>query len=168
MKFVKISHVCLRGLIQLRNDLVHYISSNKLPSELKNEERMCNKCGQLRVCSLLRSGGSQDSISLYDDSISHLNENQRKFFFKWYQMLELEFGGAEYKQFEAGELIWWKSKRELEATGYAVFDLKIDWNAINNQSTSSGQLSTERFFQFDFIKAHGWLMLKNDVKLSKL
>lgn len=158
MKFVKISHVCLRGLIQLRNDLVYYISSNKLPTELKNEERVCKNCPQLQTCSLLRSKNDcgQESIQVYDNSISYLNESHRQFFHKWYQMLEFEFGANEYKQFDAGELIWWKSKKELESLGFSVFDLKLDVKNITFNSTSDcGELSTERFFLFDFVKKTG-------------
>ena len=51
MKFIKTSHNNLKGLIQLRNDLVHFISSNNLPS-LKEDERFCSKCSLLTVCSL--------------------------------------------------------------------------------------------------------------------
>lgn len=160
MKFVKISHVCLRGLIQLRNDLVYYISANKLPTELKNEDRVCSKCPQIRVCSLLQDReSSQATIGVYENSISHLNDAHMSFFHKWYQMLELEFSSSQYKQFDAGELIWWKSQRELEASGFSVFDLALDLKSSKSacfaESQQSEQLSTDRFFSFDFVKTNG-------------
>lgn len=168
MKFVKINHVCLRGLIQLRNDLVGSISSNKLPEELKNEDRICSKCPQLRMCSLLRDpkSSNQDSIGLYDKSIGHLNDAHKDFFKKWYGMLEFEFGNAEYKQFESGELVWWKSKRELEATGFAVFDLVIYSNNSRRRSDCAAAdlplayddeaFALDRFFPLDLVKTNGF------------
>lgn len=159
MKFVKMSHVCLRGLIQLRNDLVYYISSNQLPLELKNEDRVCSKCPQLRMCSLLQlKEKSQANIDVYENSISHLNDAHQSFFHRWYQMLELEFGPSQYKQFEAGELIWWKSQKDLEATGFSVFDLILDTKETIPTCFSQSKnddLSTDRFILFDFIKANG-------------
>ena len=159
MKLVKISHVCLRGLIQLRNDLVYHISSNELPSELKNDERACSKCSQLRACSLLRkTNQQQDDIELYDKSIEHLTRAHKDFFYKWYDMLELEFGNSEYKQFESGELVWWKDKKDLEATGFAVFDLKIDLTGGHSGDQRVGQeegFTIDRFFLFEFVKANG-------------
>jgi hypothetical protein len=159
MKLVKISHVCLRGLIQLRNDLVYHISSNELPNELKNDERACSKCSQLRACSLLRkTNQQQDDIELYDKSIEHLTRAHKDFFYKWYDMLELEFGNSEYKQFESGELVWWKDKKDLEATGFAVFDLKIDLTGGHSGDQRVGQeegFTIDRFFLFEFVKANG-------------
>lgn len=161
MKFVKISHICLRGLIQLRNDLVHYISSNRLPSELKNEERVCSKCSHLRMCSLLRDKDScQTSIDTYDNSIDHLTEEHKNFFHKWYEMLEHEFGPDEYKQFEAGELVWWKSQSEMETTGLAVFDLRLNLktqSAATASAAKNDEFSMDRFFPFEFQKTKSLL-----------
>lgn len=162
MKFVKTSHVCLRGLIQLRNDLVHFISSNKLPLELKDQENLCSKCPQLNVCSLLRIPEQETRIDLYDRSIKHLESQHKEFFHKWYEMLELEFGGGEYKQFDAGELVWWMSRRDLEATGFAVFDLRVDLaSSLTGQFDSDvdDSLSINRFFRYDFIKLNGRLLI---------
>lgn len=121
---------------------------------------MCSKCPQLKVCSLLhqKDVNSQTTIDTYDNSISYLNDAHKSFFYRWYDMLEFEFGVGEYRQFEAGELIWWKSKRDMEATGFAVFDLKLDntkTNQINND-TKDGDFAMDRFFSFDFFKTRGY------------
>lgn len=152
MKFVKISHVCLRGLIQLRNELVYYIASNKLLSELKNDERICSKCPQIRVCSLL-SGKENELNSMYTKSIAHLTKEHKMYFSKWYQMLELEF--SDYKQFESGDLLWWKSKEEMEATGLCVFDLRLEKKLVENGFTGSNGdgFSIDNFFLFSFKKS---------------
>ena len=43
-------------------------------------------------------------------------------------MLELEF--EDQKQFDAGDLIWYKSQEELEASGWSVFNLKLSINSL--------------------------------------
>lgn len=124
MKFVKLNQNSLRGLIQLRNDLVHYIKSNKLP-EFKNEDRICSKCPLLTTCSLISEKNITSSDNeIYSNSISHLSQSYKNFFFKWYQMLELEY--EDFKQFDAGETLWWKPQDQLEKTGFSIFDLKFD------------------------------------------
>jgi DNA replication ATP-dependent helicase Dna2 len=130
MKFIKTSHNNLKGLIQLRNDLVHFISSNGLPS-LKEEERFCSKCSLLTVCSLFNDKTIElnkkikyeTNMDLYERSISHLTENHIKYFFKWYKMLDLEFQNE--KQFDSGDLIWNKNLDDLEKIGYTVSNLKL-------------------------------------------
>ena len=171
MRFVKISHVCLRGLIQLRNDLVHYISANKLPSEMKNQEKLCSKCAHLTVCSLLIDASSEDDrIDLYERSLRHLSARDKDFFHRWYAMLELEFGGGEYKQFEAGELVWWMSRRDLEATGFVVLDLRIDLtcDGVTGQFESNADdgLSINKFFRYDFVKVNGRFFALNSENMN--
>ena len=129
MKFIKATQSNLKGLIQLRNDLVHFISSNNLPS-FKEEERFCSKCSLLTVCSLFNDNSYlnkkikyETKIDLYAKSISHLTENHKNYFFKWYKMLDHEFQND--KQFDAGDLIWNKSLNELETIGFTVSNLKL-------------------------------------------
>jgi DNA replication ATP-dependent helicase Dna2 len=127
MKFIKVSNNSIRGLIQLRNELVYYISSssntnNKLP-ELKNEERVCSKCPQLTICSLFNDQSVMSDFELYKNSINHLTQEHKDYFFKWFKMLELEF--KDQKQFESGDHLWWLSKEILESKGFSVFDLQI-------------------------------------------
>lgn len=144
MKFIKVNQNSLRGLIQLRNDLVHYVSSNELP-EFKNEDRICSKCSLLTVCSLLSEKNITTNDSLiYSSSIKHLTEADKSFFFKWYKMLELEFG--DYKQFDAGETLWWKSQNELESSGFAVFNLKFD------PKPEASETEKEGFNSYLFVK----------------
>jgi DNA replication ATP-dependent helicase Dna2 len=152
MKFVNVNHTCLRGLIQLRNELVYYIFSNRLP-EVKNESRICSNCPLLTVCSLLNTSSSPDLLSVYSSSISHLTADHRQFFRKWYNMLENEY--KDYKQFESGPYIWWKSRAEMESTGLTVFDLKlVDANESNkeNKSASSLDFSIDSFHLLKFKK----------------
>lgn len=146
MKFIKVNQTSLRGLIQLRNDLVHNIYSNKLP-EFKNEERICSKCPLLTTCSLIgdKTITSSDN-QIYSSSISHLNQSYKSFFFKWYEMLELENG--DFKQFDAGDTLWWKSQDELEKTGYSIFDLKFD----SVFKSSDNQLEGPQLYRFVKIK----------------
>lgn len=142
MKFIKANQNNLKGLIQLRNDLVYYISSNN-QAELKNDERTCSKCSMLTICSLFNDKNkcidenestakakqqiaydeAYSSFELYSSAISHLNDTQKKFFFKWYYLLDLEFQNE--KQFDSGDLIWAKSLKDLEALGYTVSNLRL-------------------------------------------
>ena len=133
----------LSGLIQLRNELVYYLSANKFPA-VKNEERSCSKCSSLTVCSLFNqnkanfesNSDSQTEIQLYSESIKHLSEDDQLYFFKWYKMLELEFNNQ--KQFESSNLLWWKSVEELETTGFSVFNLQLVKLFEVNGETYSG------------------------------
>lgn len=153
MKFIKVNHNSLKGLIQLRNELVYYISANKLP-EFKNEERACSKCPVLTVCSLLGQNDLKESdIQSYSSSIKHLEDSHRKYFFNWYQMLEFEF--QDYKQFESGNSLWWKSVEDMEKTGLAVFDLRLelDLRDDNNSQNGCDEYSGEGFFTFKFTKS---------------
>lgn len=157
MKFIKVSDNSIRGLIQLRNELVYYISSSKFPV-LKNDERTCSKCAFLTVCSLFNKKSIQTDetyerpykeIELYSNSIQHLTQKHEDYFFKWYEMLESEF--KDQKQFESGKLIWWKSKEDLEAKGWTVFDLKnVKAKGINEQNVD--KYDGEGFFPFTFKK----------------
>ena len=133
--------------MQLRNELVYYISTNKLP-ELKNEERFCSKCSQLVVCSLFNDiqGKEEGCIELYSNTVKHLADSHKKYFLHWYNMLEHEF--KDQKQFDAGEFIWWESKEDLETAGWSVFDLRLKVNAQN--SSDDIQYEGEGFFTFDF------------------
>jgi len=148
-------HLIKKGLLQLRNELVYYISRNKLPLEMKNEERFCSKCSHLTVCSLLNENKEENSncnIELYTESIKHLTESEKSYFLNWYKMLELEF--EDQKQFDAGDLIWYKSQKELEASGWSVFNLKL---SIKNESMKKDTMDEieydgEGFFSFEFIR----------------
>lgn len=150
MKFVKINHTCLRGLIQLRNELVYYMYVNRLP-ELKNEERICAKCPMLTVCSLLIDPLEDEIANVYANSVVHLSNEHKSYFHKWYRMLELEHG--DYKQFETGEFIWWRSQDELESTGLCVFDLRLVENGadsnkenVSSSSGDDGDLAMDNFY----------------------
>lgn len=159
MKFIKVNHNSLRGLIQLRNDLVYYISSNKLP-EFKNEERICSKCPLLTTCSLLTEEKiTQEDNILYLNSIKHLTEGHKSFFFKWYKMLELEFD--EYKQFDSGETLWWKSRNELESIGFSVFDLKFE-SKCNNLSIENEGFSLYIFIRENMYKNFDYSQINNN------
>lgn len=59
-------------------------------------------------------------------------------------MLEHEFDG--HKQFDSGDLIWWKSLNELELTGWTVSNLKLK----NSGQTPSSEYTGEGFHLFDF------------------
>ena len=142
-------------MLQLRNELVYYISRNQLPVELKNEERFCSKCSHLTVCSLLNEnneGNSNSSIDSYTESIKHLGEKEKMYFLNWYKMLELEF--EDQKQFDAGDLIWYKSQQELEASGWSVFDLKLSTKNDPSKKNEMGEIEYdgEGFFSFEFIR----------------
>jgi len=150
MKFIKVSENSIRGLIQLRNELVHYISSSRYPV-LKNEERICSKCSYLTVCSLLNKKPDQpisNELSIYSEAVTHLTTLHQEYFFKWYSMLEHEFKNE--KQFDSGNLLWWRSKEELEAKGWTVFDLqyikKFDTQVSGSDYTGEG------FYSFEFKK----------------
>ena len=145
----------IKGLLQLRNELVYFISRNKLPLELKNEERFCSKCSHLTVCSLLNETKEVDSnnnIELYTESIKHLSESEKSYFLNWYKMLELEF--EDQKQFDAGDLIWYKSQEELEASGWSVFNLKlsIKSESVKKDVRDEIEYDGEGFFSFEFIR----------------
>ena len=147
------------GLIQLRNELVHFISSNKLP-QIKNEERLCSRCPMLTVCSLFNERQKleseeiinyQNESEIYSNSLRHLNEEHKEYFFKWFKMLEIEFG--DQKQFEAGNDVWWKPRDELESSGWTVFDLQLENNEIGkniDDELEEIQYSGEGFFLFEF------------------
>jgi hypothetical protein len=141
----------------LRNELVNYLDRNELP-ELKNEERYCSKCPHLTICSLLNDMEEKKSAdhhkinveNFYINALSHLNEEHRKYFFKWYKMLEFEF--SDYKQFDAGISIWWNSKEYLESTGYCVFNLKLCQETLSNKLEGQSEYTGERFYLFEFEK----------------
>ena len=164
MKFIKINHNSLKGLLQLRNDLVHCISKNKL-SSVKNDERFCSKCPMLTVCSLFNTkkleyeleagvdaNQQEQDIDLYSDSIIHLNEMHRNYFFKWYKMLELEFGN--FTQFESGDDVWWKTKKELESNGNSIFGLRLVEDSTNElerkETAKSNQIVISENYLFEF------------------
>lgn len=141
----------------MRNELVHYISSSKFPV-LKNEERVCSKCSYLTVCSLFNKNSIEtdstyekayNELPLYADSISHLSSGHQKYFFRWYSMLEHEF--KDQKQFESGNLVFWKSQEELEAKGWAVFDLQLA-KAFAGGFKDGNEYSGEGFHAFEFKK----------------
>jgi hypothetical protein len=148
-----------QGLLQLRNELVNHMDRKQLP-ELKNEDRYCSKCPLLTTCSLLNEMEikknqqcQQTPIELYSNSIRHLNDEHRKYFFKWYKMLEFEFG--DYKQFDAGNFIWSISQAHLESTGFSVFDLRLNLaKHSSNASPENGEYSGERFYLLEFVKDH--------------
>ena len=139
-------------MIQLRNEMVGYLDGKKIP-ELKNEERFCSKCPQLTVCSLLndieakKNANPTSCEAFYSTAIQHLTEEHRKYFNKWYRMLEYEF--SDYKQFDAGEMIWWKPRDQLEAAGFTVFNLKL---IHQNNKNDCDEYTGERFYLFDFEK----------------
>lgn len=141
----------------MRNELVNHLDRNELP-ELKNEERFCSKCPHLTVCSLLNDMEEKTKVDyqkqnvelFYSNSISHLNEEHRKYFFKWYKMLEFEF--SDYKQFDAGTSIWWNSKEYLESTGFCVFNLRLCQETLKNKIESQNEYIGERFYTFEFQK----------------
>jgi DNA replication ATP-dependent helicase Dna2 len=146
MRFIKVSHVSLRGLVQLRNELTHFISSNRLP-EFKNESRVCLRCPLLIPCSLLGQSEEAKRDEMYVSAIGHLTAEHRAYFDKWLKMLEFEFENE--RQFESGEFVWWKSLSELESLGWTVANLRL---AKQSSPHSEVEYSGEGFHLFDFVK----------------
>jgi len=152
MKFIKVSENSIRGLIQLRNELVHYISSSKYPS-LKNDERICSKCSYLTICSLFNTKTDQpasNELAIYSAALAHLTNAHQEYFFKWYTMLEYEF--KDEKQFDSGNLVWWRSKEELEEKGFTVFDLQ--YIKPFDMQLSGSDYTGEGFYSFEFKKTN--------------
>ncbi len=94
MKFIKPNKNNLNGLLQLRNDLVFYLTTSSddeslLPPQI-NDHRTCSKCPLLTVCSLLNQNQAS-TTSMYQQSLDYLAVSHREFFFAWYKMLNLEF-----------------------------------------------------------------------------
>ena len=92
----------------------------------------------------------EQDIQLYADSVKHLNESHKSYFLKWYKMLELEF--EDQKQFDAGDLVWYKAAEELEASGWAVFNLKLLTKSNQNNKEDVANYDGEGFFPFEFQK----------------
>ena len=63
-------------------------------------------------------------------------------------MLEHEF--KDQKQFDSGNLVWWRSKEELELKGWTVFDLQYVKNI--KFEASSSEYTGEGFHPFEFKK----------------
>ena len=143
-------------MIQLRNEVTYYIAINQLP-EFKDEERICGKCPLLIPCSLLgarRIGHNEeenkvqnDLPPIYSNAIAHLSVSESEYFNRWYTMLEFEF--QEAKQFESGNLIWWKSLSEMEATGWTVGHLHLTAPSSKAEG-SSFEYTGEGWYLFEF------------------
>ena len=93
----------------------------------------------------------EPDLKLYSDSVRHLSDHHRDYFLKWYKMLELEF--EDQKQFDAGDLVWYKTQTDLEASGWAVFNLRL----VNKRNLAQSNLDDmnyegEGFFPFEFQK----------------
>ena len=65
-------------------------------------------------------------------------------------MLELE--SEDQKQFDAGDLVWYKSQESLESSGWCVFDLKLSNKKDNTSNLNEILYDGEGFFTFEFAK----------------
>ncbi len=157
MRFVKVNQMSVRGLIQLRNELTHYIASSNerllLLPEFKNEPRICQKCPLLVPCSLLASGeqAADPANEMYTSAIGYLSAEHRAYFVRWFRMLECEYESE--RQFEAGELIWWREVSDLERLGWTVANLRLAKFRSSSQESSAQvevEYSGEGFHLFDF------------------
>ncbi|KAK6968690.1 DNA replication ATP-dependent helicase/nuclease DNA2 [Biomphalaria glabrata] len=129
------------GLIQLRNQLAHYLNSQvqretsennsvtyslgQLPQPINNP-RFCGNCSQLLNCSIYQRSVEQcapskdESMnSLLDEAISHLDSEELAYYKYWMLCLDLEMIKKNPKE------IWCRSSSEREQNGDCIQNLSI-------------------------------------------
>ncbi|XP_013379222.1 DNA replication ATP-dependent helicase/nuclease DNA2 [Lingula anatina] len=142
MKTITADYAKKRGLLQLRNELVHYLSLNtekvesesgttyhlpKLPRPINNP-RSCSKCPQLLNCAVYQR--SIDHHDLPDDhamtslipaTLAHLHQSHLEYFSHWCLLQELE-AKESYKSLKD---IWCKSAEQREKEGNCLSDMVL-------------------------------------------
>uniref|UniRef100_T1IXE8 DNA replication ATP-dependent helicase/nuclease n=1 Tax=Strigamia maritima TaxID=126957 RepID=T1IXE8_STRMM len=139
-KEVKAEHNQKRGLIQLRNELIHYIDQpvneneigvvHSLPETL-NSNRLCSRCPYATVCCVYSSLDDRNILPsdhemrvLIPEFAGHLSEAHKKYFMKWQHLLRLESSLSRKFSFING--IYCQTSDERQKKGLAFSQMKVE------------------------------------------
>ncbi|KAG1656161.1 DNA replication ATP-dependent helicase/nuclease DNA2 [Nymphon striatum] len=155
MKQVLLDSNCKAGLIQQRNELMHFLTMNiptkiddidceqasfdnfllpNLPEPINNS-RACTKCPQLLNCALYQRSvekivhkNSHVMHNLVPTTLEHLDESHLMFFHRWYLLLHLEL----QKSHNASSVkrIWLCPAYEREQKGECFSSMKLTGSVV--------------------------------------
>ncbi|XP_021343498.1 DNA replication ATP-dependent helicase/nuclease DNA2-like isoform X1 [Mizuhopecten yessoensis] len=170
MKLIPADHLSQRGLIQLRNEMAHFLdqqvkrsiedgktvfSFGRLPDPINNS-RTCPKCPHLLHCAAFqrveeRSLPSSHAMStLVPDTLAHLSPSHLEYFTHWCLMLDLE----SQANIRSGlRKIWCKTGPQREALGECIcrLTLVMDENSttkcslVDQKSTADDEMCFIKF-----------------------
>ncbi|GAB1597754.1 DNA replication ATP-dependent helicase/nuclease DNA2-like [Argonauta hians] len=144
MSVVTAQHQDKRGLIQLRNEIVHYIQNSivkqeplpedlfqligKLPEPINNVSA-CTKCPHLLSCSIYQNlsltlgNMSNSRKDLHQTTLAHLSQSHLQFFIRWCAMIEFEKQKCLHG--EGFRDIWCSTGSEREKKGECISNLQF-------------------------------------------
>ena len=119
----------MRGLVQLRNQLVYHLrQKEQLPGPI-NAKRACKDCAHLNACAIYQKLEDQvpeephGMAELVPQALSHLSSDDMKFFNKWSLMNGLESGEA--RKGSKLKSLWCMTPFQRECKGQAISELKV-------------------------------------------
>ncbi|CAH1801027.1 unnamed protein product [Owenia fusiformis] len=146
MTTIPAKHENKRGLLQLRNELSHYLTHNIKKTKREDDksmyrleplappidnERSCTKCPHLVNCSLYQKTIEERKVSkghimesLVPDATKHLNDASLEYFALWCLMMSLESQQGTNKRSAPSE-IWCKTAKEREAKGECMSNMVL-------------------------------------------
>jgi len=145
-----------RGLVQLRNELVAYLSQDivvddegvvsqiKLPEPI-SFQNACVKCAFLDVCSFYQvtqgdvPAAPHPMATLAPQAVNHLTQPHKDWFTHWVGLLGLEAG--ESSKSKGVSNLWVKTPQEREIEGQCLADVKLKSVVDNNHKFCKDGLS---------------------------
>ncbi|XP_064619573.1 DNA replication ATP-dependent helicase/nuclease DNA2-like [Lineus longissimus] len=145
-----------KGLLQLRNELTHYLTNSlekvsgvqgeetrltSLPRPISND-RACKRCPHLLTCALYQSSIEHLSLpnhpmeSLVPDTLSHLSPSHLDYFVSWCYMLQLEDQASKARDNTKG--IWCKNALEREGKGGCLSTMILSSDSTTDRLLEDG------------------------------
>ncbi|XP_076067685.1 DNA replication ATP-dependent helicase/nuclease DNA2-like [Oratosquilla oratoria] len=154
-----------RGLIQLRNDLVHFLSPNVNPveedkyvlelPEPMDQARACSKCPHLLTCCLYQRVNNQELVQpphamakFIPETTDHLQQSHLEYFKQWSMLHHLEI--AENTNNKARSALWCADEATREQQGNCICNMRLDTSVCSAKELTIGQYS------HTFLALEGW------------
>lgn len=151
IQHVPAGHNEKQGLVQLRNEMVKYltsptttsergeISEGPLPTRI-DRVNQCNSCPLRVECTIYQiaedsANETTPSMPLPLESVEHLTSAHQNYFLHWSKMLRLEFEESQARSRSISD-IWCIDPLDREAQGYCISFLQVE-NCLASQNPTS-------------------------------
>jgi DNA replication ATP-dependent helicase Dna2 len=155
MRLVPVDMNIKKSLIQMRNDLTHYLGRiEKDTPELKNVHRLCGRCSHVFDCTLMAKAFDDPRLpqlnevqdKLIPEQLSHLTESDLGFFREWIRLIHMENGEDAV---DRTVQFWDETSEQREKVGVGFAKLRLVRDNTADSCEASGACQLKRAAEYE-------------------
>lgn len=135
MRLVAANQHVKKSLIQMRNELAHFLSKVSITPDHKNAYRLCNRCSHVFDCTLMAEAFDKERVANWDElrdklmpeQLGHLGKEDFAFFRCWVELIHLEDNHDRQKMSDSGRpaYFWDETSEQRESLGLGLAKLRL-------------------------------------------